>query len=187
MGPGFESPKVHQACESKSRSRSRKSVLWSQRVHLFPFRTQKLSSAEAKILAWRRAGKIVQCWHKPPERSGGEESGRNRTKLVFLPQRVHLFPFRTQKLSSVGVKILAWRRAGKITQRQHHGRNTVRHQVQLILSVSCFLIFLLSSVGSGFVTYRTLRAMEEFTKNRPQYLFNTDIFLLSSVGRAPDC
>ena len=52
MGPGFESLKVHQ-----------QSVLLAQRVHLFPFRTQKLSSAEPKILAWRRAGKIGQCWH----------------------------------------------------------------------------------------------------------------------------
>ena len=36
----------------------------SQRVHLFPFRTQKLSSAEATILAWRRAGKIVHRQHR---------------------------------------------------------------------------------------------------------------------------
>ncbi len=36
-----------------------------------------------------------------------------------MTQRVHLFPFRTQKLSSVVPKILAWRRAGKIGKRQH--------------------------------------------------------------------
>ena len=40
-----------------------KSVILSQRVHLFPFRTQKLSSAEVKILVWRRTGKIAHCWH----------------------------------------------------------------------------------------------------------------------------
>ena len=34
------------------------------RVHLFPFRTQKLSSPVPTILAWRRAGKIGQCQHK---------------------------------------------------------------------------------------------------------------------------
>ena len=34
-----------------------------QRVHLFPFRTQKLSSAMVKILVWRRTGKITQCQH----------------------------------------------------------------------------------------------------------------------------
>ena len=35
----------------------------AHRVHLFPFRTQKLSCAEPKILAWRRAGKIGRCQH----------------------------------------------------------------------------------------------------------------------------
>ena len=42
-------------------------------------------------------------------------------QLVFLTMRVHLFPFRTQKLSSSVPTILAWRRAGKIGQRQHKG------------------------------------------------------------------
>ena len=37
-----------------------KSVFQTQRVHLFPFRTQKLSSAVAKILYGRLYGKIVQ-------------------------------------------------------------------------------------------------------------------------------
>ena len=44
-------------------TRKRKSVILSQRVHLFPFRTQKLSSAEVKILVWRRTGKIAHRWH----------------------------------------------------------------------------------------------------------------------------
>ena len=39
------------------------SVFLTQRVHLFPFRTQKLSSAVPKILSWRRLGKIGQCRH----------------------------------------------------------------------------------------------------------------------------
>ncbi len=39
-------------------------VLLSHRVHLYPFRTQKLSCAEPKILDWRRSGKIGQCQHK---------------------------------------------------------------------------------------------------------------------------
>ena len=41
-------------------SRAMKSVTLTQRVHLFPFRTQKLSFAVPTILAWRRAGKIGQ-------------------------------------------------------------------------------------------------------------------------------
>ena len=39
-------------------------MILSQRVHLFPFRTQKLSSAEAKILVWRRTGKIAHRQHR---------------------------------------------------------------------------------------------------------------------------
>ena len=39
----------------------KKLVLQTQRVHLFPFRTQKLSSAVAKILYGRLYGKIAQC------------------------------------------------------------------------------------------------------------------------------
>ena len=38
--------------------------------------------------------------------------------LVSLTWRVHLFPFRTQKLSSSVVTILGWRRPGKITRCQ---------------------------------------------------------------------
>ena len=50
-----------------SRSESileKKSVLQTQRVHLYPFRTQKLSSAVATILCGRPHGKIAQCWHR---------------------------------------------------------------------------------------------------------------------------
>ena len=37
---------------------------------------------------------------------------------VPMTQRSHLFPFRTQKLSSVVPKILGWRRPGKIGRRR---------------------------------------------------------------------
>ena len=40
------------------------SVLQTQRVHLYPFRTQKLSSAVVKILYGRLYGKIAQCRHR---------------------------------------------------------------------------------------------------------------------------
>ncbi len=43
-----------------------------------------------------------------------EKSVKIYTQLVLIAVRVHLFPFRTQKLSSPAPKILAWRRAGKI-------------------------------------------------------------------------
>ena len=37
-----------------------------------------------------------------------------KSKLVLIAVRVHPFPSRTRKLSSLAPKILAWRRAGKI-------------------------------------------------------------------------
>ena len=46
-----------------SRILEEKSVLQTQRVHLYPFRTQKLSSAVVKILYGRLYGKIAQCRH----------------------------------------------------------------------------------------------------------------------------
>ena len=39
-------------------------VLMTMRIHLFPSRTQKLSSWVPKILGWRRPGKIGRCRHK---------------------------------------------------------------------------------------------------------------------------
>ena len=42
---------------------TQKSVILTQRVHLYPFRTQKLSSAVPKILVWRRTGKIGHSRH----------------------------------------------------------------------------------------------------------------------------
>ena len=50
--------------------------------------------------------------------------GSSHLQLVFLAVRVHPFPFRTRKLSSPVPTILAWRRAGKIGQRQHNEPET---------------------------------------------------------------
>ena len=43
------------------------SVLIAVRVHLFPFRTQKLSSLALKILGGQLPGKISRCRHKQPD------------------------------------------------------------------------------------------------------------------------
>ena len=43
-------------------------------------------------------------------------------KLVLIRARVHPFPFRTRKLSSLLPKILAWRRAGKIGNANTNGQ-----------------------------------------------------------------
>ena len=58
-------------------------MILAQRVHLFPFRTQKLSSAEATILAWRRAGKIAHCQHHLIQLT----SIRRLAVLVFIPRQ----------------------------------------------------------------------------------------------------
>ena len=44
------------------------SVLQTQRVHPFPVRTRKLSSAVVTILYGRPCGKIAQCRHRVGER-----------------------------------------------------------------------------------------------------------------------
>ena len=44
-------------------SRILQSVLMTSRSHLFPFRTQKLSSIVPKVLGWRRPGRIGRCRH----------------------------------------------------------------------------------------------------------------------------
>ena len=43
----------------------------------------------------------------------------NAAKTVSMAVRIHLFPSRTQKLSSLASKILGWRRPGKIDRRRH--------------------------------------------------------------------
>ena len=47
---------------------------------------------------------------------------RKKVKLVLIRARVHPFPFRTRKLSSLLPKILAWRRAGKIGNANTNGQ-----------------------------------------------------------------
>ena len=49
--------------KDQKRTLKNQSVLQTQRVHPFPFRTRKLSSAEPKILYRRRYGKIGRCRH----------------------------------------------------------------------------------------------------------------------------
>ena len=80
-------------------------VFLSHRVHLYPFRTQKLSCAEPKILAWRRAGKIGQCQHffrlKFVKIAGREQ------KTVYSPLNIPLSPllFLTLYIHSIGSDI----------------------------------------------------------------------------------
>ena len=60
-----------------------KLVPMAVRVHLFPFRTQKLSSPVPKILGWKRPGKIGRCQHK------------EAWKMYIPSGTVHFSPFLT--------------------------------------------------------------------------------------------
>ena len=48
-----------------------------------------------------------------------QRSKRNASKLVLITVRVHPFPSRTRKLSSLVPTILGWKRPGTIGRRQH--------------------------------------------------------------------
>ena len=48
-----------------------------------------------------------------------QQCRRRYTQLVLMTVRVHLFPSRTQQLSSLVPTILGWKRPGKIGRRQH--------------------------------------------------------------------
>ncbi len=87
---------MHEYSVLKETSKNRKDLVTiAQRSHLFPSRTQKLSSVALMIL-------------------GGRLPGKNRKDLVTIAQRSHLFPSRTQKLSSVALMILGGRLPGKV-------------------------------------------------------------------------
>ena len=60
------------------------------RVHLFPFRTQKLSSSVPKILGWKRPGKIGRCQHKRSEKCANAHFSpfSFKTKYSSLAQSV---------------------------------------------------------------------------------------------------
>ena len=58
------------------------------------------------------------------------------TKLVLMTLRVHPFPYRTRKLSSVVPKILGWRRPGKIGRCQHN-KNRMQKRSVFVLSPTC--------------------------------------------------
>ena len=144
-------------------------VISAQRVHPFPFRTRKLSSAAATILGGRLPGKIAH----------------RELQLVISAQRVHPFPFRTRKLSSVAATILGGRLPGKIVHCQHNMFLCRRFFLAVPRFYIC--IFLLSSVGRAGGTNYTGAIPIKADRKRSLKLYKFHIFLLSSVGRARDC
>ena len=121
----------------------------AHRVHLFPFRTQKLSCAEPKILAWRRAGKIGRCEHKRWVREVGVSSAQGPPVPI---------PNTEVKLCWAENTCLATSREDRSVPTQ-----------------SC----------SFFIQVKFLPEREVLIPCRRNAY--KDIFLHSSVGRAPDC
>ena len=68
------------------RVKARKSVTIAKRHHLFPCRTQKLSSSTPKILTWRRVGKIGSCGHYAPLAQMVEQLTLNQWVLGSSPR-----------------------------------------------------------------------------------------------------
>ena len=63
-------------------------VIIAERIHLFPFRTQKLSSYTSTIFGWRRPEKIDRC-HQPYENSFDTSSFfiLSPAKLIRVPTK----------------------------------------------------------------------------------------------------
>ena len=98
MGPGFESPEVHQPTRSAPKTRGD----LEETPKFTPDGIVGMNSEQGK--------QTNERWYRFLTEKVPNES-------VFLTQWVHPFPFRTRKLSAAVVKILGWRRPGKITQR----------------------------------------------------------------------
>ena len=56
-------------------------VTIAKRIHLYPYRTQKLSSLASKILGWRRPGKIESCHLN--------DRGEKEQPSLFYPYKTH--------------------------------------------------------------------------------------------------
>ena len=154
MGPGFESLKVHhRVCHFDAKGPP---------VPI-PNTEVKLCSADNTCLETSREDRsmLTQAERQKKRAEQVRES-------VILTQRVHLFPFRTQKLSFAVLTILAWRRAGKIS----------RSRPIKVAPMGATFIQSLTRWLDAIVLSLTLKNIK---------LSPTIIFLLSSVGRAHDC
>ena len=108
--------------EKKRKDPASQSVFQTQRVHLFPFRTQKLSFAVLTILAWRRAGKISHSRQRRIKHSGISKRNSRRTEKSGKPISPEV-------------------------QRRRHSLKTVR-RATLAFLIALYSTFLLSSCRS---------------------------------------
>ena len=92
-----------------------------------------------------------------------------------ISQRVHLFPFRTQKLSSAEATILVWRRTGKIAHRQHR-------TAKLNLRFSCFPLYI--SLLSNRAVEKSVLLNACIGRPRSLYRFDISNHLYSSLAQS---
>ena len=66
-------------------------VVMAKGIHLFPYRTQKLSLSAPMVLAWRRAGRVGRC--RIPQKKAPHECGVFsfvERETVFLPDHLQV-------------------------------------------------------------------------------------------------
>ena len=143
MGPGFESPEVHQPTvwAPNNRGSTERNLCFKARWESW-YELQAIEGSAAQVSVFNAVGPPVPIPNTEVKRCSGENtwlataredsstltqknsSGRSLSESVILTQWVHPFPFRTRKLSAAVVKILGWRRPGKIAHSRHKPRET---------------------------------------------------------------
>ena len=133
MGPGFESPEVHQPTVWAPNQSDRR---WLLKL-ICKGERQKAVGDLIVVSVFNAVGPPVPIPNTEVKRCSGENtwlatarednsmltqknsSGESLSESVILTQWVHPFPFRTRKLSAAVAKILGWRRPGKIAHSRH--------------------------------------------------------------------
>ena len=78
----------------EARSPERIPVTMAKGIHLFPYRTQKLSLSAPRVLAWRRAGRVGRC--RIPN-----EKARSLDRAFSFSIRQNPFPGHTQLMCNI--------------------------------------------------------------------------------------
>ena len=109
MGPGFESLRVHHG----------PLVKWLRQRPLTPLTSVRIRYGSSKVLEKRIDKRDKVCYNPEAVNEGNldnniKDGKSHLTELVLITVRVHLFPSRTQKLSSRVPTILGGRLPGKI-------------------------------------------------------------------------
>ena len=107
MGPGFESPEVHQSTKVGVVS------VFNAVGPPVPIPNTEVKRCSGKN-TW-----LATARENSSTLTQKNSSGESLSESVILTQWVHPFPFRTRKLSAAVVKILGWRRPGKIAHSRH--------------------------------------------------------------------